>query len=231
MNHNNKYAIFCVIIMITLSMSACSAKQSEPQKSNGIIQENQVSDEGNTDGKPQDIGSPDVEYVDDEYAMSDNLLPFGSEIVYEDISYKVLNVEKTKKFGGRIRNNLNDLSFEGIDSEGNLKGNETYVFLKICFTNTSEKEKEIYRNQGVITGIAEDFQIFQLSADTVYIDQFWNGGDESSVQHYVLKPGESVESEVGYLLQDADVQGKLYYMIGDTSEYDDIDNKFVALEE
>ena len=81
MNHNSKYVIFSIILMITLSVSACSAKQPEPQKSNGIIQENQTSDEGNPDGKPQDIGSADVEYVDDEYAMSDNLLPLGSEIV------------------------------------------------------------------------------------------------------------------------------------------------------
>lgn len=42
----------------------------------------------------------------------------------------------------------------------------------------------------------------QQNSDSVYIDNYWLGGDESDVYHYVLGKGECITSELGYIIQD-----------------------------
>ena len=49
----------------------------------------------------------------------------------------------------------------------------------------------------------DDMERIQENSDCVYIDNYWLGGDESDVYHYVFRQkGECITSELGYIIQD-----------------------------
>lgn len=53
---------------------------------------------------------------------------------------------------------------------------------------------------GVLYAIKDDMERIQENSDCVYIDNYWLGGDESDVYHYVLGKGEGITSELGYII-------------------------------
>ena len=68
----------------------------------------------------------------------------------------------------------------------------------------------------------------------VYIDNYWLGGDESDVYHYVLGKGECITSELGYIIQDEGIPEDskyIYYCIeGIDSKTNDKVQKYFKLE-
>lgn len=55
-------------------------------------------------------------------------------------------MECTQAFGSRKLENLSD--WIAVDANGNLTTEESYLFMTIQFTNTTDRPAEIYRNQG-----------------------------------------------------------------------------------
>ena len=128
-----------------------------------------------------------------------NLLSLADTATSNGISYSVLEVQRTKEFGSRTLENLIDLSRGGTDENGNLLGDEDYLFLTIQFTHTTDQTVEILRNQGGLRAINSEGQILHYDSETVYCDQKWDGGTSGEVFHWALAPNESVTSEIGWI--------------------------------
>ena len=75
---------------------------------------------------------------------------------------------------------------------------------------------------------------YRENSDCVYIDNYWLGGDESDVYHYVLGKGEGITSELGYIIQDEGMPEDtkcIYYCIeGKDSKTNDTVKKYFKLE-
>ena len=80
----------------------------------------------------------------------------------------------------------------------------------------------------------DDMERIQENSDCVYIDNYWLGGDESDVYHYVLGKGEGITSELGYIIQDEGMPEDtkcIYYCIeGKDSKTNDTVKKYFKLE-
>lgn len=232
-----RIAVVGVCMLMCFHLAGCMADNNPNESENGLIQRKADAgmDVETKNNIKQDEGSMDVE-MEPQYAMKDNILEAGTEIVCDEIAYQVLETEITNQFGNRKKENLNDVALEYADGNGNLTGDNKYVFLKIRFTNKSSEEREILRNAGTLVLMKEDRRCFQASADVVYMDTLWTKGEKSSEYHYVLKPGESVESELAYaILPDhvfpAALSDDLFYMVGNSGELGSADNYYVKLEE
>lgn len=222
-----KVSIIGILMILTVVCTACTAENSDISRQSGIIIDE--SETGEDEKNESDI--TDAIYdMGISYTRQENLLSMQDTVTIEGISYKVLSYEKTKQFGERNKETLADY-LEEIDTGGNLTGIETYVFITLCVTNETDQPVEICRVPGNIMGIESDLEVLQLG-DPVYIDEYWTGGDPTSVYFYMLNPGESIISESGYIVNDDDVEGKsLYYEIPHSSDMADLENKFIKLEE
>lgn len=148
------------------------------------------------------------------YATEEQFRPMSESVTEEGITYQVLACEVTREFGGRKRENLEDLVADHIDAAGNLTDNSYYVFLKVQFTNATDSEAEILRNHGGIAMFDENKILCDHTIDAVYIDEKWSGGTPGEAYHYKLKAGESVTSEIGWRVDAASLEaggGKMYY--------------------
>lgn len=190
-------------------------------------------DPGDTDNP---VNAGDSEPMPAEYAK--NLLSLTDTATSNGISYSILDVQWTKEFGSRTLENLNDLSREGTDKQGNLLGNEDYLFLTIQFTNTTDQTVEILRNQGGLRIINPEGQVLHCNSETVYCDQKWDGGTPGEMFHWVLAPNEAVTSEIGWIVWGRNETIKtLYGDSGNWSLYyevevsdDSTENYFIDLE-
>lgn len=237
-----RIVIIGMCTLMCLNLVGCTTKSNSSEKESSLIQKKESTEmdmETGDNRQKQNENSADADadvfYDEAQYAMEDNILEDGTEIIYNDISYQVLETEITKQFGNRKKENLSDVAFAWADGNGNLTGDDKYVFVKIRFTNKSNEEKEIYRNAGKIVAIDQDGKIFQTGGDVVYMDTLWEKGEKTEIYHYVLKPNESVESELAYIILPNEfkfsVSDDLFYMVGDTSEYGNVNNQYVKLEE
>ena len=129
-----------------------------------------------------------------------NLLGLADTATGNGISYSILDVQRTKDFGSRTLENLNELSRGGTDENGNLLGDDDYLFLTIQFTNHTDQTVEIQRNQGGLRAINSKGQVLYYDSETVYCDQKWDGGTPGEMFHWVLAPNESVTSEIGWVV-------------------------------
>lgn len=197
-----KSAIFLTAVLLVSLISGCGVQHAD--LNNTTLQGNTVStiQEGVQDAGPtvpvQD-GNPD--YEPDFMIQEKCILPKGATAVIQEtgISYSVQSVECSREFGNRSLENLTDLSSGLTDDEGNLLGNERYLFATIKFENISDKNLEINRNSGGPCVITSDYKCFPCG-EAVYVDQEWTGGTLAETFHWILKPGESITSEVGWLI-------------------------------
>ena len=190
-------------------------------------------DPGDTDNP---VNAGDSEPMPAEYAK--NLLSLTDTATSNGISYYILDVQWTKEFGSRTLENLNDLSREGTDKQGNLLGDEDYLFLTIQFTNTTDQTVEILRNQGGLRIINPEGQVLHCNSETVYCDQKWDGGTPGEMFHWVLAPNESVTSEMGWIIRGQSETSKA--LLGDSGDWslyyevevsdDSTENYFIDLE-
>lgn len=234
--------IIGMCMLMCLSLSGCTAKGNTTENKSSLIQqkvsiETDVEAENirhNENGDNIDTNA-DIFIDETQYALEENMLEAGTEIIYDDISYQVLETEITNQFGNRNIENLDDVGLMWADENGNLTGDNKYVFIKLRFTNKSDEEKEISRNAGRVVAINQDREIFYTGTEVVYIDQLWTKGKKSETYHYVLKPNESVESEIAFILlpneYNYSTSDELFYLIGDTGEFGNVINRYVKLEE
>ncbi len=152
-------------------------------------------DSGTVTGtEPDDL--PEV-YVPALYVSEEGILQIDDTAVVDGISYHVERVEYTEKFGDRDLTHLND-GLKPVDDQGSFVDGTRYLFLTITFTNTTDETREIWRNQGGIYTISSQMETIHVSGEAVYYDVYWEGGTGADCHHWVLEPGESVTSEVGW---------------------------------
>ena len=134
--------------------------------------------------------------------QKENILPIAESAAAWGISYKIEKAEYTESFGDRNLEHLeNYLSEARTDSQGNLSGDFKYLFLTITFTNTTDEFREINRNAGGISVIGASLNTLDWSNDVVYYDLYWEEGGPQDFHHWGLEPGESVTSEVGWVIE------------------------------
>lgn len=155
-------------------------------------------------GKPAsiDTGEPEAYETETLYTQQENILPLSDSAAAWGISYKIEKVDYTESFGDRNLEHLeNYLPNVETDSQGNLSGDFKYLFLTITFTNTTEEFQEINRNAGGISLIGASLNTLDWSNDVVYFDLYWEEGGPQQFHHWGLEPGESVTSEVGWVIE------------------------------
>lgn len=157
----------------------------------------------------------------------------------DGISYKIDSYEHTTEFENRnkdtVAESLKD-SYEGkIDENYNLSNGYSYIFVTMTYTNNTDEQVEILRNAGVFYIINDDLERLQVGdPGGIYIDNYWTEGKENERYHYVLGAGESVTSELGYIIQDEGIPEDskyIYYCIeGIDSKTNDKVQKYFKLE-
>lgn len=155
-------------------------------------------------GKPAsiDTGAPEAYETETLYTQQENILPLSDSAAAWGISYKIEKVDYTENFGDRNLKHLeNYLPNVETDSQGNLSGDFKYLFLTITFTNTTDEFQEINRNAGGISLIGASLNTLDWSNDVVYFDLYWEEGGPQQFHHWGLEPGESVTSEVGWVIE------------------------------
>ena len=155
-------------------------------------------------GKPQSGtgGMGDVYQIEDLYTREENILPVTQSASAGGISYQIENVEYTKSFGDRNRENLSLFSpAADTDNQGTLPEGFEYLFLTITFTNITDKPQEIIRTGNEISVIGDSLVTIPWNADACYYDTDWEQGTESEKHHWVLEPGAEVTSEIGWVIE------------------------------
>lgn len=153
---------------------------------------------------PKETGKPEVYNMEELYTQEEHILPLTDSAAAWGISYKIEKVEYTESFGDRNLEHLEDFLGEAeADSQGNLSGDFKYLFLTITFTNTTDEFREINRNDGGISVIGPSLNTLDWSGNVVYYDTYWEGGNPNQYHHWGLEPGESVTSEVGWMIEGA----------------------------
>lgn len=149
-----------------------------------------------------DTDAPEVYEAEELFTRQENILSLSDSAAAWGISYKIEKVEYTESFGDRnlehLQNYMPDVE---TDSQGNLSGDFKYLFLTLTFTNTTDEFREINRNAGGISVIGASLNTLDWSNDVVYYDLYWEEGGPQDFHHWGLEPGESVTSEVGWVIE------------------------------
>ena len=202
-------SMFCVVVFICIFFAGCG---SAPVNSSSVT-ENQVptGDAGSlpqpsTDQKDGDLTDSNHELGDDLpiayiYTTEDHIIPMSESATIDGVTCQILDCVKTSEFGDRKLDNLNYFYDDnGIDDKGNLINGSYYFFITFQYTNTTDSEVEIYRGAKGIYSIDDRFIVRGYAISANYIDEYWTGGAPNEVYHYKLAPGESVTSEVGFIV-------------------------------
>lgn len=155
--------------------------------------------------RPSSGSEPQAYYMDEIYTEEENILPITRQAEAGGISYKIENVEYTENFGDRDQKHLTVFTPGAqADDKGNLSSGYKYLFLEITFTNTTDQTQEIYRTSNGIWVIGESLNTVAWVSDACYYDMDWEKGTESQKHHWVLEAGESVTSEIGWVIESCD---------------------------
>ena len=220
-----------LLFTVVLGISGCGNTHTESNNQQGIIVEDFMESDNMTEQNSVAIDDLDIDYVDSSYTTSENLYAISDVVKMNGISYQIHSFEKTKKFGDRNKDTLVDYLGDRIDADNNLVSDESYVFITMTITNETEEEVEVYRCPGYVVSIDENMEVLQVG-ECVYMDEYWHGGDASSIYAYSLKPGESVTSEFADIVCDAYLEGKgMYYDIPYSDDLGDPNNIFIKLED
>lgn len=203
-----KITAIMAVIMMAAGLSACSQSNAKIEGKSGIVKDEASKRESDT-------------------------------ATIDGISYKIDSYEHTTEFGNRnkdtVAESLKD-SYEGnIDENYNLSNGYSYIFVTMTYTNNTDEQVEISRNAGAFYIINDDLERLQVGdPGGIYIDNYWTEGKENERYHYVLGAGESVTSEVGYIIQDewmSEDSKYIYYCIeGIDSKTNDKVQKYFKLE-
>lgn len=173
------------------------------------------------------------------YTTEENIIPMSESAIIDGVDCRILSCELTPEFGDRKLENLNYFYEDGgTDEKGNLINSSRYLFINFQYTNTTDSEVEILRGARGLYCIDSRFIIVNYNTDSIYIDEYWDGGTSSEVYHYKLAPGETITSEAGWVVSDELLNGggKLYFALRmddcltDSGGAADPDAVFVELE-
>lgn len=232
----NRKIIGLLTVLFTVSaLSACSSTSDQLDGKSGIVKDENSKRESDTGTSDPIIYVQEPEYVDE-----NDIISTDDTATIDGISYKIDSYEHTTEFGNRNKDTVADYlkdSCEGnIDENYNLSNGYSYLFITLTFTykDGDDKQLEGNRNAGILYAIKNDMERIQQNSDSVYIDSYWLGGDESDVYHYVLGKGECITSELGYIIQDewmSEDSKYIYYCIeGIDSKTNDKVQKYFKLE-
>ena len=212
----------CLVLFI---FSGCSYSNDEiPHNADSNIETDNVVDSENEDNA--------ITYEDEtKKVIGDNLKTVDNVIEFENISYKILKMSVDKKIGKHDKSKINYLTDE-VDEQGNLLGENRFIWLELMVENTTDAEQEVVVNSNVFYGISDSMVIVEADAEAVYISPEEKNRRPSERFHCLLKPKESRKLELGYIIDRKSVKGTLYYGIGSSgSDIDDVNNKFINVEE
>ena len=233
-----KITAIMAVIMMAAGLSACSHSNARLEGKSGIVKDEASKKEGDTGVVDQ---APATYVLDAEYVNKDDIVSVDDTIEINGITYKIEKYEHTTEFGNRNKDTvldyLKDLYGEAIDDNYNLSNGNSYIFitLTIVYKDGDDKQIEGNRNVGVLYAIKDDLERLQVGdPGGIYIDNYWTEGKENERYHYVLGAGESVTSEVGYIIQDewmSEDSKYIYYCIeGIDSKTNDKVQKYFKLE-
>lgn len=214
-----KITAIMAVIMMAVGLSACSQSNAKLEGKSGIVKDEASKTEGDTGVVDQ---APATYVQDAEYVNKDDIVSVDDTIEINGITYKIEKYEHTTEFGNRNKDTvadfLKDSCAGNIDENYNLSNGYSYLFitLTITYKDGNDKQIEESRNAGILYAIKDDMERIQQNSDSVYIDSYWLGGDESEVYHYVLGKGECITSELGYIIQDEGIPEDskyIYYCI------------------
>ncbi len=242
-----KSFLFCAVLFLCGALVGCGAgPDSQDQNRSGSPSGAEPSSEEASAEPPGSASAvPDPGSEDGQagsaciYTTEDNIIPMSESATIDGIACQILGCEVTSEFGNRNLENLNYFyEEEGIDDKGNLQNDRTYIFLTFQYTNTTDAEVEIVRGTVGVYRLDERLIVRDYSVDAAYIDECWLEGTASEVNHYRLKPGETITSEVGYIVGRDFVEGsgQLYFALrqsdcqGDFGASTDPEAVFVELE-
>ena len=197
-----KITAIMAVIMMAAGLSACSQSNAKLEGKSGIVKDEASKGESDTGTSDPIIYVQEPEYVDE-----NDIISTDDTATIDGISYKIDSYEHTTEFGNRnkdtVAESLKD-SYEGnIDENYNLSNGYSYIFVTMTYTNNTDEQVEILRNAGTFYIINDDLERLQVGdPGGIYIDNYWTEGKENEIYHYVLGAGESVTSEVGYIIQD-----------------------------
>lgn len=229
-----KITAIMAVIMMAAGLSACSQSNARLEGKSGIVKDEASKRESDTGTSDPIIYVQEPEYVDE-----NDIISTDDTATIDGISYKIDSYEHTTEFGNRnkdtVAESLKD-SYEGnIDENYNLSNGYSYIFVTMTYTNNTDEQVEISRNAGAFYIINDDLERLQVGdPGGIYIDNYWTEGKENERYHYVLGAGESVTSEVGYIIQDewmSEDSKYIYYCIeGIDSKTNDKVQKYFKLE-
>lgn len=211
------FCLLCVIVFICSMVCGCSNSSTDPLEDNTpnvTDRENPSTDDHGNDQTTGDNpnGQPDS-FI---YTSKNCIYPMSQPVTADGVEYQVLQCEVTSEFGNRNLDNLNYFYDDGgIDDKGNLTNDNRYVFLTIQYTNTTDTEIEIIRGSTGIFFLDEHYIVDDLIIDTVYIDEKRLEGPANESYYYYLAPGETISSEVGWIVskETVDNHANIYYAV------------------
>ena len=188
----------------------------------------------NSNSSGSDAGYTDnpVVYEDEvKKVRKDNLKTVEDMVEVDHISYKINKMTVSQELGDHKKEDVNYLTDE-TDAQGNLLGNNRFIWLELTIKNESDTEQTVIVNSNLFYGISEDQVIVEADAEAVYIKPQEKNRPLNESFYCELQPGGERELEVGYIIDRETVKGTLYYGIGSSgSDIDQIDNKFINVEE
>lgn len=229
-----KITAIMAVIMMAAGLSACSQSNAKIEGKSGIVKDEASKRESDTGTSDPIIYGQEPEYVDE-----NDIISTDDTATIDGISYKIEKYEHTTEFGNRnkdtVADYLKDRCEGNIDENYNLSNGYSYIFVTMTYTNNTDEQVEISRNAGAFNIIKDDLERLQVGdPGGIYIDNYWTEGKENERYHYVLGAGESVTSEVGYIIQDewmSEDSKYIYYCIeGIDSKTNDKVQKYFKLE-
>ena len=205
-----KITAIMAVIMMAAGLSACSQSNAGLEGKSGIVKDEDSKTESDTGVVDQ---TPATYVQDAEYVNKNDIISTDDTATIDGISYKI----------------------NSYDENYNLSNGYSYIFVTMTYTNNTDEQVEILRNAGAFYIINDDLERLQVGdPGGIYIDNYWTEGKENERYHYVLGAGESVTSEVGYIIQDewmSEDSKYIYYCIeGIDSKTNDKVQKYFKLE-
>lgn len=196
------------------------------------VQAGLIVEENGTDKKPaQKPAEPETYAPEPDIVIKEeNKKEIPAKAEYEGVSFEIEAASVGKEIGDHDKNRINFWD-EETDEQGNLTGEERYVWISLTAKNETEQEKEILVNTFRLVELREGNVLTGTGAEMRYIDPEQELADNPGKRfHCFFAPGEEKSLEVGYILP-GEAEGELYYHIGVWGTFENADCVLVHLEE